>query len=129
MNVLFKIVAVAFVYICLSTILKTQRPEYVFLVRICAVVLIFLFIVEDIADFITNILSAFSAFNISSAHISLLLKVVGISVVTDFICDNLKDSGESSLSNVVSISSKFMILYMTLPVLNGLIIFCLQLVE
>lgn len=129
MNVLIKIVAVAFVYVCLSTILKSQRPEYVFLVRICAVVLIFLFIVDDIADFITNILTAFSAFNISSAHISLLLKVVGISVVTDFVCDNLKDSGESSLSSIVSISSKFMILYMALPLINGLIIFCLQLVE
>lgn len=129
MSILFKIAAVAFVYVCLSTILKTQRPEYVFLIRICAVVIIFLFIVEDIANFITNILSAFSAFNISSAHISLLLKVVGISIVTDFVCDSLKDSGESSLSNVVSISSKFMILYMSLPLLNGLIVFCLQLVK
>ncbi len=129
MSILFKIAAVAFVYVCLSTVLKPQRPEYVFLIRICVVVIIFLFIVEDIANFITNILSAFSAFNISSAHISLLLKVVGISIVTDFVCDSLKDSGESSLSNVVSISSKFMILYMSLPLLNGLIIFCLQLVK
>ena len=129
MSILLKIVAVAFVYVCLSTILKPHRPEYIFLIRICAVVIIFLFIVEDIANFITNILSAFSAFNISSVHISLLLKVVGISIVTDFVCDSLKDSGESSLSNVVSISSKFMILYMSLPLLNGLIIFCLQLVK
>ena len=129
MSILFKIAAVAFVYVCLSTILKTQRPEYVFLIRICAVVLIFLFVVDDIADFISNIISAFSAFNINSSHISLLLKVVGISVVTDFVCDSLKDSGESSLANVVSISSKFMIIYLSLPMLNGLIIFCLKLVE
>lgn len=129
MNVLLKIAAIAFLYVCLSTVLKSQRPEYVFLIRICAVVLIFLIIVDDLAEFITNMLSAFSAFNISSAHISLLLKVVGISVVTDFVCDSLKDSGESSLSNTVSIASKFMILYMALPLINGLIIFCLQLVE
>ena len=55
--------------------------------------------------------------------------MVGISIVTDFICDTLKDNGEASLAGVVSISAKFMILYMTLPMLNGLIIFCLQLVE
>lgn len=129
MSILFKIAAVAFVYVCFSTILKSQRPEYVFLIRIGAVVLIFLLIVDDIAEFITNIISAFSAFNISSAHISLLLKVVGISLVTDFVCDSLKDSGENSLASVVSISAKFMILYLSLPLLNGLIIFCLQLVE
>ncbi len=129
MIILFKIAVIALVFICLSAVLKAQRPEYVFLIRICAVVLIFLLIVNDVADFIANILSAFSAFNISSAHISLLLKVVGISLVTDFVCDTLKDSGESSLSSVVSISSKFMILYMSLPLLNGLIMFCLKLVE
>lgn len=129
MSILIKIGAVAIVYVCISAILKSQRPEYVFLTRICAVILVFLFIVEDIAAFITNILSAFSAFNINSAHISLLLKVVGISIVTDFICDTLKDNGEASLAGVVSISAKFMILYMALPMLNGLIIFCLQLVE
>lgn len=129
MSILIKIGVVAIVYVCISAILKSQRPEYVFLTRICAVILVFLFIVEDIAAFMTNILSAFSAFNINSAHISLLLKVVGISVVTDFICDTLKDNGEASLAGVVSISAKFMILYMALPMLNGLIIFCLQLVE
>ncbi len=129
MSILIKIGAVAIIYVCITAILKSQRPEYVFLTRICAVILVFLFIVEDIAAFITNILSAFSAFNINSAHISLLLKVVGISIVTDFICDTLKDNGEASLAGVVSISAKFMILYMALPMLNGLIIFCLQLVE
>lgn len=129
MSVLIKIVAISFVYVCLSSILKNQRPEYVFLLRICTVIFVFLFIVNDIADFITNTLSVFSAFNINSAHISLLLKVVGISIVTDFVCDTLKDSGENSLSSVVSVSSKFMILYMSLPLINGLIIFCLQLVE
>ena len=129
MSVLIKIGAVAIVYVCLATILKNLRPEYVFFIRICAVVLIFLFIIDEISEFIINILSAFSAFNISSAHISLLLKVVGISIVTDFLCDTLKDSGENSLSNVVSISSKFMILYLSLPLINGLIIFCLELIE
>lgn len=129
MSVLIKIAAISFVYVCLSSILKNQRPEYVFLLRICTILFVFLFIVNDIADFITNTLSVFSAFNINSAHISLLLKVVGISIVTDFVCDTLKDSGENSLSSVVSVSSKFMILYMSLPLINGLIVFCLQLVE
>lgn len=129
MSVLIKIGAVAFVYVCLAGVLKNQRTEYVFLLRICAVILIFLFIIDDVADFITNTLTVFSAFNISSAHISLLLKVVGISIITDFVCDTLKDSGEQSLSSIVSVSSKFMILYMSLPLINGLIMFCLQIVE
>lgn len=129
MSILIKISAVVFVYVCISSVLKTQKPEYMILLRVCAVILIFLFIIDDVSDFITNTLTAFSAFNISSVHLNLLLKVVGISVITDFVCDTLKDSGENSLSSIVLVSSKFMILYMALPLINGLIIFCLQLVE
>ncbi len=129
MSILIKISAVVFLYVSVSIILKPQRPEFAFLLRVCTVIIVFLLIVDNIADFFSNMISALSAFNINSAHISLLLKIVGLSLVTDFVCDTLKDNGESSLSNVVSISSKFMIIYMALPLLNGLIIFCLQLVE
>ncbi len=129
MNSLIKIALIAFVYLILASVLKNQRAEYVFLIRISAVIIIFFVIADSISDFLTDVMSAFSVFNISSSHISTLLKVVGITIVSDFVCDNLKDNGESSLAGVVSIASKFTILYMSLPFINGLIIFCVQLVS
>ncbi|MBQ3524225.1 MAG: hypothetical protein IJA43_07230 [Clostridia bacterium] len=112
-----------------SVILKSYRPEYVFLMRIFVVVLIFTLLIDDIAGFISNILSVFSVFNINIEHINLLLKVTGIAIITDFICDTLIDSGEKSLAGVVSISSKFLIIFLALPILNGLILFCIKFVE
>lgn len=129
MSVFLKIGLIALIYVCLSVILKSYRPEYVFLMRICAVIVISLLITEDLSSFISNILSVFSVFNIETAHINLLLKVTGIAIVTDFICDTLIDTGEKSLAGVVSVSSKFLIIYLALPVLNGLILFCLKFVE
>lgn len=128
MSVLIKVAAVSLVYICLSAVLKSYRPEFVIFVRIFAISLIFSVIVDDVAVFVTDMLSAFSAFNIESAHVKLLLKVVGIAIVTDFICDTLKDSGENSLAGIVAISAKFLVIYLALPLINGLIIFCLQLI-
>ena len=43
--------------------------------------------------------------------------------------DNLKDIGENSLSNIVILISKFIILYMTIPILNGVIIFCMKFID
>lgn len=129
MSIFLKISAIALIYVCLSIFLKSYRPEYVFLMRLCTVVLIFLFLCEDLSVFISNILAAFSVFNIETEHINLLLKVTGIAIITDFICDTLTDSGEKSLAGIVSVSSKFLIIYLALPVLNGLIIFCLKFVE
>lgn len=129
MSAFLKVGLITLVYVCFSVLLKTYRPEYVFLMRICTVIIIFVLLTEDVSAFISNILSAFSVFNIESEHISLLLKVTGIAIVTDFVCDTLIDSGEKSLAGVIAVTSKFLIIYLALPVLNGLIIFCLKFLE
>ena len=129
MNIFLKIGFVALIYLCFSVILKSYRPEYILLMRIFAVVLIFSLLIDDISTFISNVLSIFSVFNIKSEHIKLLLKVTGVGIVTDFICDTLIDAGEKSLAGIVSMSSKFLIIFLSLPILNGLIIFCMKFVE
>lgn len=129
MNIFLKIGFVALIYLCFSVILKSYRPEYVLLMRIFAVVLIFSLLIDDISAFISNVLSIFSVFNIKSEHIKLLLKVTGVGIVTDFICDTLIDAGEKSLAGIVSMSSKFLIIILSLPILNGLIVFCMKFVE
>ncbi|MCH5191850.1 MAG: hypothetical protein J1F23_06750 [Oscillospiraceae bacterium] len=129
MSVLIKASVIALIFACFSVILKSNRPEYVFILRIGTVAAIFFLMLDDISSFITNMLTAFSAFNIDSVHIALLLKSVGIAIITDFICDTLKDSGETSIAGVVALSAKFIILFMALPMINALIIFCLKFVE
>lgn len=129
MSTFLKIGIIALIYLFISVILKSYRPEYVFLMRVFAVVLVFVTLVDDIARFISNILSIFTVFNIESEHINLLLKITGIAIITDFICDTLIDSGEKSLAGVVAISSKFLIMFLSLPILNGLILFCIKFVE
>lgn len=129
MNIIVKIALVAVVFLLFSVMLKTYRPEYVFLLRIFAVALIFFLSLDYIVDFIESYLTIFSAFNIDSSHISLLIKIIGIAVLTDFISDTLKDNGERALANTVIVLSKFLILFLTLPVLNGIIIFCLKFIE
>ena len=129
MNIFLKIGFVALIYLCFSVILKSYRPEYVLLMRIFAVVLIFSLLIDDISTFISNVLSIFSVFNIKREHIKLLLKVTGVGIVTDFIYDTLIDAGEKSLAGIVSMSSKFLIIILSLPILNGLIIFCMKFVE
>ncbi len=129
MIIFLKIGIIALIHLCFSVILKSYRPEYVLLMRVCTVILIFALLIDDIAGFISNILSVFSVFNIKTEHINLLLKVTGIAIITDFICDTLIDSGEKSLAGVISISSKFLIIFLSLPILNGLILFCMKFVE
>ena len=129
MNIIVKIAILIFTYIIFSSILKSYRPEYIFLLRIATVLLILIFSVDYLTEFITSYFTIFSIFNIDSAHISLLIKVVGIAILSDIISDNLKETGEQSLSNIVILVSKFIILFLTLPIFNGIIIFCMKFID
>ena len=48
MSIFLKIGAIALIYMFFSVILKSYRPEYVFLMRIFVVVLIFTLLIENI---------------------------------------------------------------------------------
>ena len=129
MTILFKITMLSLVFILLSVILKNYRPEYVVLLRIFAITLIIYFALEYVEKFINSFSFVFNDFNIESSHISLLIKIVGIAIITDFISNILIDNGEVAMANTVTIFSKFIVLYLTFPVLNGIIAFCLKFIE
>lgn len=129
MNILLKITILSLVFVLLSVLLKNYRPEYVFLLRIFAITAIIYFALEFIEKFINSFSSVFSDFNIDSSHISLLIKIVGIAIITDFISDILIDNGEIAMANTITIFSKFIVLYLTFPVLNGILAFCLKFIE
>ncbi|MBR2953611.1 MAG: hypothetical protein IKC45_04420 [Clostridia bacterium] len=129
MNILLKITILSLVFVLLSLLLKNYRPEYVFLLRIFAITAIIYFALEYVEEFINSFSSVFSSFNIDSSHISLLIKIVGIAIITDFISDILIDNGEIAMANTITIFSKFIVLYLTFPVLNGILAFCLKFIE
>ena len=129
MNIIVKIGVISLVYIISALLLKSYRPEFVFLLRIFCLILVISLVSDYISSFISELLAIFAVFNIESVHISLLFKVVAITIISDLISDSLNDVGESSVSNIVLLISKFIVLFLTMPLINSLIIFCLKLIE
>ena len=129
MNILYKVAIISVTFLLFSVILKNNRPEYAFLLRLATVAVVFYLCIDYISEFIESCLSLFSAFQLESLHLSLLTKIIGISLITDFVSDTLNDNGESAMANSVLIVSKFIIVFYTLPVLNGIIIFCLKFMD
>ncbi len=129
MNILVKIAGVTIIFLLFSVILKANRPEYVFILRTFSVALIFYFTLDYILKFIESYSLLFSVFDVESSHISLLIKIIGIALISDFLSDSLKDSGETAMANTITVLSKFIILFFTMPILNGIVVFCLKFIE
>lgn len=129
MSIVIKLCSVALIYIIVSVTLKPHRPEFVFLLRMCAMAIVFSLFIDDISNYFDEVFSMFTSLNIQGEHIKLLIKVTGIAVLTDFVTDTLIDSGEKALSGVITVASKVLILFLALPVLNSLLVFCLKFIE
>lgn len=129
MTILLKIIAIAIVYLFLSSIIKEYKQEYVLLLRFSASIIIVMIIADVISGFFTSIFSVFEIFNIESTHINILFKVAGISIVTDFIYDSLVDCGETSIARLISIGSRLIIIGLSMPMLNSLIILSAEMLK
>ncbi len=129
MSVIIKISAVAIIYVCCAIFLKQHRPEYVFLLRVTSIALIIFMLLDEAQIFIQSVNEIFAEYNISSEHLSLLLKVSFIALVSDFIIDTLKDTGETSLAGVISVSSRVLIISLSFPILKSLLVICSNLVK
>ena len=129
MTVLIKISSIVLVFIFLSLLLKNNSNEFVFFMRIAVIVIIFLAIGDSLSEFISSVIYMFSALEIDELHIKSLVKVAGISIISDFICDILKDNNENALSRVVEIFAKLFIIILSFPMMNSLVAFCVEIIN
>lgn len=129
MTSLIKIAAVAVVFICCAVFIRQYRPEYTLLLRFTAIIIIVFLLLDEAKPLFDEFNEIFAQFNISSNNLALLLKVGFVALLSDFLIDTLKDSGDSSLAGIVSVASRIVIISFSLPVLKGIIIICRDLIK
>lgn len=129
MTVLIKIAAVTLVFICCSVFIRQYRSEYTMLLRFSAIIIIVFLLLDEAQPLLEEFNEIFSQFNISTNNLSLLLKVGLVALLSDFLIDTLKDSGDNSLAGIVAVASRIVIISFSLPVLKGIIMICKDLIK
>ncbi len=129
MSIILKISAVTLIFICCAVFIRQYRPEYVLLLRFSAIIIIVFLLLGEAEQFLEDLNEIFTQFNISAQHLALLLKVGLVALLSDFIIDTLKDSGDNSLAGIVAVSSRIVIISLSIPILKGIIIICSDLIK
>ena len=112
-----KIVGIGLISLIITIILKEYKKEYaIFSVLIGgAIILFFSF------DTLKNILSFISKISENTYYdgfISVLLKITGISILTEYAISICKDSGESAIANKIDFGSKIIVVSLSIPVIS-----------
>lgn len=119
--IIFQVVLFAITVTLLFLLLKDIHFTFAFLLITIASILLFLFIIDQLRQVISVILFISDQTSISHQHIQILLKVVGITYITEIGANLSKDAGLQSIASKVELIGKLLIIILALPIIYSII--------
>ena len=129
MDVYLKITAAVLIATVFSIILGKQGKDYALLLTVSACVMVLVTagtFIKPILDFLRNVVSIG---NLQTELLQILLKIFGIGLISqiaEMLCD---DSGNKSLSKTLQIITTAVMLWMTIPLLEEMLMVMKKILE
>lgn len=118
---IIKIIGIGLIALIIIVILKQYKPEYAMYASLIAGILIFALIATKISGIVEVLKSLANKSSINSEFITLLIKITGIAILTEFTVSICKDSGESAIASKVDLGGKVIIMSMSIPIMASLL--------
>jgi stage III sporulation protein AD len=118
---IIKVIGVGFVTAVSAVLLKATKPELSFAVTLTGVIVILLFIVDELQSTMIVFAEISKIAGVGNGLLKVLLKIVGVGYITEFGAGILNDFGSNAVADKVVLGGKIAIITLSLPVLKGLI--------
>lgn len=107
--------------VLLATLFKSNKSEFAIFVSFIGCVVICLLSIGKLEIIINTIRKIQSYINLNPTYISILIKIIGITYVSEFSSSICKDSGYSAVANQIELVGKLTILATGMPILLALL--------
>lgn len=118
---MIKIAGFVLVSLLLILLLKDTKREFSFILAAACGIILFIAVADDLYSVARSIYNLSSQVSNINTYISLMMKILGISLIAQFVVDLCRDAGENALASQTEIASKVLILIMTLPLFETVI--------
>lgn len=118
---IIKIISIGLISLVIIIIVKQYKPEFAVYISLMAGVLILMLVFDKLSDVINLLNNLASKSAINSKFITLLIKITGIAILTEFAVSICKDSGETAIANKMDIGGKIMIVAVSVPIISSLL--------
>lgn len=112
------ILAIVIAFLCM--IVKHYKPEYSLLCQLCGVAVLVMYAASSLEDILASLFDMISSSGLDVSFLEILLKALGISIMTDIASSVCRDSGNNTLSNGVELFGRTVIIVLALPILKKL---------
>ncbi len=118
---MLKIALLGIVIALLALPFKLIKAEYSLYIGFAGCLLIFYFAVGKLRTVIEMLHMLSGYLPIDNGYLEILLKMVGITYITEFSMDMCKDAGYGAVANQIGVAGKLTLLGLSLPVLSSLL--------
>ena len=126
---IFKVSAVAVLAALAAVSLRKANEHYSILIIIASSVIIGAFILSSAVQFISGLGDLVSLTDVNGSYLKILLKCLGVSIITGLASDICEDSSYSALAAQITLAGKCVIIALSLPVLRSVLEICLGFIK
>lgn len=116
---MIKITAIALISLVLIIFLRNTNREFAFILTVASSLILFSIVINDFFQVIERVNEISSQIENLNSYVSLMVKILGITLITQFVIDLCRDSGENTLASQTEITSKIIILIMIMPLFEA----------
>lgn len=116
-----KIIGVGLIALIIIVVIRQYKPEFTMYVSIIAGVIILFLVLDKVTGIITLLTNLSKKTGINSEYLSILLKITGIAILTEFAVSICKDAGETAIASKVDFGGKVIIISMSIPIISALL--------
>ncbi len=126
---MIQLIGISLISAILYGVIKKYSPEYSVLAELGAVLLVLFFAYPYIKNIIDFYYECTEYGGISSNYIKIVIKTVGVAILTQFASDICKDSGQNALCDKIEFAGKLIIAVLVIPVAQALIEVALNVIK
>lgn len=128
MNIL-SICILSVVAVIMIVTLRPKNGEIALMLTISCSVIILVSVFSQVSAVMDTINNIIAVSDINTSYVAILLKVIGICLITEFTINTCKDAGSQALANNVSLAGKIMVTITSLPLYADILNTVLSLVK
>ncbi len=104
-----------------ALVLAGYKREYAFLIGIAAGTAVFLYLLKALANSVFSLRSIVEQTGLDTGYFTVILKSLGICLITGFISDTCRDAGQNALASRAELAGRCAIFVISLPLLQQIL--------
>ena len=107
--------------VLLALQIRHTKPEYAVYLSVATGVFLLLLASQRLEVVVESVRLIQSSISIQSSYIQVLLKIIGITYISEFAADICRDAGYSAIAGQIGIFAKLSILAVSMPIVTALL--------